>query len=496
MNHILILACDVGSSGVKTTLVKSDGTVFASKTVSYPTFSSQPGWSEQNPEHWWEGFCKSAKFLFEKYPEAASQVSAIGVSGHMIGCLPVNDKGEPLCNAMIHSDMRSVKQSARVEALIGKRKVYEITGNILEPRSPVCKILWLKENREDIYNKTYRFLQSKDYISGKLTGNFDTTDYSDASHGQIINITTKKYAEFLPELGIDISKLPQIYKGIDKAGNLTDEAAAILGLKAGIPVAVGAGDGPCANIGAGVVMPGEIYACIGTTAWIASVNTQPVFDVENRLFNYTSADGENCCVVGTVQAAGKSVQWIADLFKEKDYKKFDQMVETVEPGSNGLVFLPYLEGERSPVFDSKAKSIFYGLNPLHRKQHFMRATMEGVSMALRQIADVFRENMEVNEIRVIGGGAKSMTWKKMLASIGQFDVLDINASSEDGTSLGSAIIGGVAAGIFTSIKDGVKSIKTVGRVSFDADEGKKYENAYKTYVKLYPALKPVFHDEN
>lgn len=492
MSQTLILACDVGTSGVKTTLVRSDGTVFASKTSSYPTYSPQPGWSEQNPDHWWEGFCKSAKYLFENHPEAAEQVAAIGVSGHMIGCLPVNDKGEPLCHALIHSDMRSSSQSDKVAALVGKRKVYEITGNILESRSPVCKILWLKENRQDIYNKTHRFLQSKDYISGKLTGNFDATDYSDASHGQFINISTRKYDDYLLEVGIDRSKLPQLYRGIDKAGTLTEESAAVLGLKAGIPVAVGAGDGACANVGAGVVMPGDVYACIGTTAWIACVDTKPVFDPENRLFNYTSADGVNCCVVGTVQSAGKTIQWITELFEEKDLKKFDKMVESVEPGCTGLVFLPYLEGERSPVFDSKAKGVFFGVNPLHRKEHFMRASMEGVSMALRQVADVFRENMELKELRVIGGGAKSTTWKNMLAHIGLFDILDINVSGEDGTSLGSAIIGGVAAGIFTSIEDGVKSIKTTGRLSFDSDEAKNYDSAYSTYLKLYPALKKVF----
>jgi len=307
MRDPVILAHDIGTSGTKSALVRPDGVIAASQTSAHRTHFPRPGWAEQQPADWWEGVCRNTRVLAASRPELRGHIAGIGVSGHMLGCLPVDSEGNALRPCMIHSDCRAAGSCEIVRDRIGRDAIYELTGNILDPRSSLCKVLWVKLNEPHVYERTARFLQSKDYIVGRMTGSCDSTDYSDASHAQWLDIRAKSYAvDVFVELGIGLSKFPALHCSTDVVGKLSREAAQALDLPAGIPVVAGGGDGSCASAGAGAVNIGDTYCCLGTTAWIAATSAEPLIDRQRRLFNVIALDGENNGVFGTVQAAGRS----------------------------------------------------------------------------------------------------------------------------------------------------------------------------------------------
>lgn len=493
MADTYILAHDIGTSGVKTSIIKHDGTVLGSQTHSHSTLAAAPGMAEQNAEDWWTGVCRNTRTLIELNPGIENKIAVIGVSGIMLGCLPVDSKGKALGKCLIHSDSRARLQHERLIQAFDARELYGITGNIADPKSSLCKVMWIKDHEPWIYKNTARFLQSKDYITACLTGNIDITDYSDASHTQLMDIAGKKYAEgIMSFLELDRSKFPEIYKSTDIVGKLTKDSAKLLGLPDGIPVIAGGGDGACANAGAGVTVPGETYCCLGTTAWIARISERPVIDPGQRIFNILALDGDNYGVFGTIQAACKSVQWIMGVFGEKDPKEYDRTAELAPAGCEGMIYLPYIDGERSPVFDANARGVFYGMSSVHEKKHFMRAGLEGVAYALRNVLDIFRETADVELMRIIGGGAGSRFWRKIISDICSIDIESTGISSEYATSMGVAAAASVAAGIFPSISEAVSGIGISDRICPDKAIAPFYNRMYEVYAKLYPALKMAF----
>jgi xylulokinase len=394
---------------------------------------------------------------------------------------------------MIHSDSRATGPCQTVRKRIGRDAIYEVTGNILEPRSSLCKVLWVKSNEPEVYARAARFLQSKDYIVGRLTGCYDSTDYSDASHAQWLDIRAKSYiTEVFVELGIDSRKFPALYRSTDVVGKLTQEAAQALDLPAGVPVVAGGGDGSCASAGAGAVNIGDTYCCLGTTAWIASTTAEPVIDKQRRLFNVLALDGKHNGVFGTVQAAGRSVDWAMDLLGETDFGRFDDLLARVPPGSEGLIFLPYLEGERSPIFDPHARGVFFGLAPVHRREHLLRATVEGVCFALRSVLEVMRESFDLPALRLIGGGGQSTLWQQLLASVCDVAIQTLWTRAADATSLGAAFAAGVGVGLFDGLPQAAQTIEVMEERLADAALAKRYDTYFRVYRSLYPQLKPVF----
>ncbi len=493
MDNALIIAYDIGTSGTKTSIVSTDGTVLYSATTAHKTFFPQSAWAEQEPEDWWDGVCSNTNMLIEKHPEIRKQIAVIGVSGHMLGCLPVDSGGNALCRSVIHSDTRASEQFDIINRQIGVEKIYRVTGNILDPHSSLCKILWIKKNRPEVYRQAARFLQAKDFLVSRLTGNIDTTDFSDASHAQLIDIHKKDYdRSIFEELGLDSAKFPALHRGTDVVGNLNSKSALALNLPEGIPVIAGGGDGACANVGAGVVKPGDIYCCLGTTAWIAYNSVFPIIDSSRRIFNIMSVDGETCGVFGTMQSAGRSMQWAMDLLNEKNVKEFDKAVASINAGSGGLVFLPYLEGERSPIFDTNARGVFFGIAPMHDKRYFMRAVLEGVAMALRSILEVFRETSALPSMRIIGGGAKSDIWLKIIADACDIILQTTTVPASDATSLGVAVAAGVGVGLFPSIEEGTKQICIKEERFPEKLLTDEYNKVYRIYTSLYTQLKPVY----
>ncbi|MCX7015917.1 MAG: FGGY-family carbohydrate kinase [Candidatus Sumerlaeota bacterium] len=488
-----LLAHDIGTSAVKTALVRRDGAIEDSQSRPIATHAPKPGWAEQDPWDWWRGVCGNTKALLERRPEAGRAIAAIGVSGHMLGCLPVDRAGEPLLPAMIHSDGRAARECDQVRERFGDEALYRITGCVLDPRSPLCKALWVRRHAPEEYARTAFFLQSKDFVVGRLTGGFDTTDFSDASHAQLLDIRNRAYAVgILQEVGLDPRKLPAIHKSTDVVGRLTDSSAQALGLPSGIPVVAGGGDGSCATVGAGAVQPGDAYCCIGTTAWLARTREQPFLDEQRRVFNILSLDGETCGVFGTIQAAGRSLQWVLNLFGA-DYDALTEACARAEPGCQGLIFLPYLDGERSPIWDPRANGAFVGLLPLHERCHLIRAVQEGVCYALRSVLDALRESDDdLAVLRLIGGGAQSEAMRRILADVCNVRLHTVSTQAADATSVGAAIAAGVGVGMFASIPEGVRGITVVEETRPEPEGVERYSRPYSIYRALYPALRPVY----
>ena len=409
--HSTLLAFDIGTSGLKASLVDENLNIIRNVTTTYPTHHYPDGGCEQEAADWWMSAVRAMMMLRELAPEYVKRVDAIGVSGHMLGCLPMDSEGQTLRPAMIHADTRALAISNALRARYGRDYFYEICGNVLSPASTLCKTLWLKEHEPELYARTVRILQSKDYLVYRLTGHMDTTDMSDASHGLLMNLRTRQYdLDMFRNVGVDAEKFPEIRTSCELAGYLSEEAAGCLGLRAGIPVSVGGGDGACANIGAG-----------------------------------------------------------------------------------GLIYLPYLEGERSPVFDAQAQGVFFGMNTTHKREHFLRAVLEGTACGLSQILDVMRERQEIHDLRIIGGGAKSKLWKQILADVCNVTFHDVSTFSDSATSLGAAAAAGVAIGLFRDLPEACSHIRMSGDIEPDPAVQPVYALIKKRYAMLYPSLKEAFH---
>lgn len=490
----IILAFDIGTSGLKASLVDDQLNIIRNVTTTYPTRHYPDGGCEQEAADWWMSAVRAMMMLRELAPEYVKRVDAIGISGHMLGCLPMDRDGQTLRPAMIHADTRALTISNELRARFGRDYFYEISGNVLSPVSTLCKTLWLKQNEPELYARTYRILQSKDYLVYRLTGSMETTDMSDASHGLLMNLQTRQYdTEMFRNTGLDLDKFPQIHTSCELAGPLSDEAAGCLGLRAGIPVAVGGGDGACANVGAGVAQAGEFYLSLGTTAWIAGQMDTPFLDPLHRVFHIYTLDGHGCNVFGTEQCAGRSVSWAMELFDVASARAFDSLAASAPAGSDGLVYLPYLEGERSPVFDAQAEGVFFGIHTTHRREHFLRAVLEGTACGLGQILDVMRERQDIRELRIIGGGAKSKLWKQILADVCDVALHDVSTFSDSATSLGAAAAAGVAIGLFRDLPEACSHIRLSSDILPDAQTKAAYALSKKRYAMLYPSLREAFH---
>ena len=493
MKDACILTSDIGTSSVKTALFDLDGKTLATASQAYTTRHERPGWSDQSAADWWQGYQKSVRSIVAQQPDRSRQIAVIGVSGQMLGCLPVDSEGEPLYPSPIHADLRAAAEADQIADLIGREHIYRLTGNILDARSSLAKLLWFKNQQPDIYREAYRFLQAKDFVVSKLTGQLDSTDYSDAVHAQWLDLERRCYlTDVLQTLGLAARRLPAVHKGSAPVGRLAATSANLLGLTAGIPVVAGAGDGACAAVGAGAGRPGDVHACRGTTAWICGIRKKPVFDPGQRLFNLISSDGDAYGVFGTTQNAGHAVRWAMRLFTDADETTFDRLAGQVPPGSEGLVFLPYLDGERTPVFDADARGIFFGVGSRHDARHFRRSVLEGVALAFASIVAIFREADPVSRIRLIGGGARSELWRGMIASACQVDLECMATPSDEATALGMALTAGCGVGLNNDLGNAQQIVKSKSIEQPDKGLVAVYSRIYPLYAKLYEANKALF----
>jgi xylulokinase len=499
----LILAHDLGTTGNKATLFEENGHLIASEFFGYETFFPDSLSVEQNPEDYWEAVTVSTQRLLDKSGYSREDVAVVSFSGQMMGALPVDANGKPLYRILIWADRRGVKEVQWVSERFDENQIYRITGHRLSPNYSLAKILWLKNNHPDVYHQAKYFLMAKDYVVYKLTGHF-ASDYSDASGTNLFDLINESWSEeILDKVKIDPAKLPPLYSSTEVVGEITPEAARESGLLSGTPVVIGGGDGPCAAAGAGVVREGQAYNYLGSSSWIAIATNTPFYDKEKRNFTFHHLIRGLYMPAGTMQAAGGSYQWCRDTLCEREKKialelglsPYDLMnleANKVPTGAESLLFLPYLLGERAPWWNPHARGTFVGLTARHNKSHLIRAVLEGVSFNLRIILDAFREQgVNIENMRIIGGGARGSFWAQILANMYNMEVLR-PIYLEEATSLGAAIAGGVGVGIFHDLEVAENLIDIRDCYHPIPEDVETYNRLYPVFIQAYRSLVDVF----
>ena len=464
-----LIGIDVGTSGTKTALFDTDGNIIRSETVEYPMSQPKSGWAEQNPEDWWNAVQTTLQAV------GLENVAGIGLSGQMHGLVMLDADGEVIRPAILWCDQRNAAECEELTELIGASKLIEITANPALTGFTASKILWVKKHEPENFKRCRHILLPKDYIRYKLTGKF-ATDVSDASGTQLLDVPKRCWsAKILEKLEIDSALMPKVY-----------ESAEITGYYRGIPVAAGGGDNACSAVGCGVVHEGNAFTTIGTSGVVYAHTNKPVIDLHGRVHTFCCAVPGKWHVMGVTQAAGLSLNWFREQFaKELSYPEMDQQAASVSHGAEGLFYLPYLMGERTPHLDPDARGVFFGISARHERRHFIRAVMEGVAFSLRDCLEVLKEmKIPVQDMLAVGGGAKSKFWCKILSDVYQVPIRLLKLS--EGAAFGAAILAGTAAGVYTSVEDACdRLIREVSVVEPELN----YEKMYDIYRELYHSLK-------
>ncbi len=495
-----LLAHDLGTSGNKATLFTVEGRLAKSVTAPYGTRYFNNNWAEQEPEEWWKAVVESTRAVAQGIDP--HEVAAVCFSGQMMGCLCVDREGRPLRPHILYCDQRAVREAERLAEKVGPREVYRITGHRASASYSLAKLMWVKEHEPDLYARTHRMLHAKDWLNYRLTGVM-ATEYSDASGTNALDLAARCWsAPIVDAAGIDGEKLPRLAASTDVIGELTASAAAALGLAAGTPVVAGGGDGVCAGVGVGSVKPGITYNYLGSSSWIATTSESPIYDEAMRTFVWAHAVPGFVHPCGTMQTAGSSYAWLKNqvctlekaLGGEAGLNPYELMngeAEKSPPGANGLVFLPYLLGERTPWWNPDAKGALLGLTLEHTRSDVIRAVLEGITLNLSIILDIFRERLPIGEITVIGGGAKGRAWRRIMADVYQAEILKPDYL-EEATSMGAAIIGGVGCGVFAGFDVAGRFISVADRTRPDAGRAALYRQAKELLIDSYRALEPLF----
>jgi len=477
----LILAHDLGTTGNKATLFDNDGNHIGSAFAGYETNYPQLNWAEQNPTAWWQAVTETTQQLLTESHADPSTIAAVGFSGQMMGCVPVNSQGEALRSCIIWADQRAQAQAETMAQHCGDDLIYDNTGHRPSAAYSASKILWLRDEQPTIYEQTACFLQPKDYIIQQLTDQF-VTDYSDASGTTLFDLVQRRWHPAILEgIGLSIEQLPTLHPANTIVGEVTTRAAEATGLAAGTPVVVGGGDGSCATVGAGVIEPGGAYCNIGSSAWISMSSAQPILDPQRRTFTFHHLHPDYYCPTGTMQTAGGARDWVWRLFADQN-NELDAAAAQIAPGSTGLLFLPYLMGERSPHWNPLARGTFVGLSMSHGKAEMARATLEGVAFNLRLILDTIRAQVpNIEAMRLIGGGSRGTLWQQILADCFNLPI-HVLALQGDATSWGAAVAAGVAVGLYD------------WPIAAQRTEVIKVVDPNPTHVALYNELSGVFQD--
>lgn len=498
-----LLAYDIGTTGNKASLFDVQGQLLANSYDEYGTDYGDGNRAEQDPGDWWTAVCDSTKKLLAETGVDPKGIAAVSFSGHMMACLPVDESGTPLRSCIIWSDNRSVDQAQHLVDEVGAEEGYRITGHQLLPCYSAAKIMWVRDNQPEIFEKTHKFIHVKDYIALRLTGVF-ATDYSDACGMNLYDLEKHCWSEeLLKASGIPVEKLPDVHASSDVIGEVTPQAAAETGLAPGTPVVIGGGDGPCAGVGSGVIAEGLAYNYFGSAAWIGIASDSPVYDPQMRTFNFIHLDENLYMPVGASNNGGYSYQCFRDAVWESEMKTAEQQSQNVfdsmetraresEPGANKLVYLPFIRGERCPYTNPNARGAFVGLTPNHTKGDMTRAVLEGVAFNQRIILEALQQQgAAVKEMWVIGGGAKSELWRQIMADIYGTPIVRPKLLQE-ANSLGAAIAAGVGVGVFDSFSAAKGMVEEVSRQQPNPAAAEVYQRIEPVFKQAYEQLVPVF----
>jgi xylulokinase len=497
-----IISHDLGTTGNKATLYDPEGKLVAFAFAAYGVDYDHPGWAEQNPNDWWQAVCDSTRQLLLEARVSKSDIAAVSFSGQMMGCVLLDQRARPVRQAIIWADQRATAQAERVGQGISKDAVYRITGHRLSAAYSLAKALWLKDH-DPAFAQAHKIVQAKDALIARLTGRF-VSDHSDASGTNLYDLHQRGWSEAILQASeLDVSLWPEILESSEVAGGVLPSIAEEVGLQAGTPVVVGGGDGMCAAAGAGVVRQGRAYNYVGSSSWIALATSQPVLDPTQRTFCWAHMVPGMYSPCGTMQMAGGSYQWARDQLAsievkaagEQNISAYELMNATAAGspvGAKGLVFLPYLLGERSPRWNPHARGALVGLTVRHRRADIIRAVLEGITFNLGVILQAFSaQGVSADSMRVIGGGAKGRFWNQMMADIYGLPVHRL-AILEEATSMGAALAGGIGVGLYKDWSMSEQMNAVVEVLEPDPQAEAKYAKLGPIWDAAYSALEPIF----
>lgn len=488
MNYFI--GADVGTSGTKSVLFDEKGNIIADAYREYPMYQPENGWAEQDAFDWKNAVFATLKELSTKVNPA--DIKGVGVSGQMHGLVMLDENNELLDRSLIWCDQRTGKQVDDVCNIIGRDKYIKLTFNAPNTSFTLFKLLWIKENKPEVYSKIRKVLLPKDYINYCLTGNF-VTDVSDAGGTGYFSVENRDWCdEILDEFEIDKSVLPDIHESCESVGTLTDEASHFTGLPKDTVVAAGAGDQAAAALGNGILSEGDMSISMGTSGVVFSAVKSPVYDKMGRIHTFCHAVPEMYHVMGVTQGCGLSLSWFRHSFAENmSYRELDKKASVVS--SEGIVFLPYLMGERTPHLDPDCRGSFTGLSAGHTAVNLYRAVLEGVCFSLKDCYEIIKSlGLRAENIGVCGGGANSELWLKILADILGVEIRK-NDNSESGAR-GVAILSAVASGVYDSVAAASEKMNcaVLTDVKVDSEKNKEYDSSYKIYRALYSSIKNAY----
>jgi len=498
-----LLGIDIGTTGTRSLVINEDGSIIGSAVKEYPLYTPKPGWAEQEPEDWYDATIQTIKEVLEKNEIKGSDIKAIGLSGQMHGSVFLDKNNEVIRPAILWCDQRTEPQCQEIYNIFGYENFIKLSYNKALPGFTSPKILWLRENESENYKKVYKILLPKDYVRFMISGVY-ATEVSDAAGMLLMDIKNRVWSnEILNGLEIDKNFLAELYESYEISSRVNEKTAKLTGLLAGTPIAGGGGDNAAGNVGSGIIRQGIISDSIGTSGVVFAHSDSPVYDPEGRLHSFCHAVPGKWHLMGVTLSAAGSQKWYYDTFGPsksimqerpdlKKYKLLDAQAEKVSAGSNGLIFLPYLSGERSPHGDAYARGVFFGISYVHGQDHFVRSIMEGVAFSQLDCLNLMRSlGINSDKIVLIGGGSRSKIWREIICDI--FETPLITLKNEEGPAFGAALLGGVGCGLYKSVEEAVgKTVRQADEIKPNSGNFPIYRKTYDIYRSLYKDLKDDF----
>ena len=498
-----LIGIDVGTSGTKTLLCNDGGEILATAMTEYPSYQPKPLWSEQDPEDWWQATIKSVRKVLRKAKVKGSDVQGIGLSGQMHGAVFLDKDNKVLRRAILWNDGRTAAECAAITQKVGKRRLLRTACNPALTGFTAPKILWVRRHEPRIFERTRKILLPKDYVRFRMSGEY-ATEVSDASGTLLLDVPKRRWSRtILSALELDTDLLPRCYESEEVSSQVSAAPARALGVPAGTPIVGGGGDQAAGAVGNGIVRYGAISATLGTSGVVFAFSNKVQTDPLGRAHTFCHAVKGKWHVMGVVLSAGGSFQWYRNTLghaecaeaRKRGCDPYDILCEEARQapaGSEGLIFLPYLTGERTPHADPHAKGAWIGLTTRHGRPHLIRSLLEGVTFAMRDSLEIIREmGIPIKEIRVSGGGARSRFWRRMQADVYGRPVRTINAA--EGPAFGVALLAAVGTGAFKTIREAcVATIKVTSTTRQNARTVKVYQKQYAEFRRLYPPLKREF----
>ncbi len=485
----MFLGVDVGTGGTRAILVDREGRVVASESAEHaPMQSAQIGWAEQDPDDWWRAAQIAIRGVMKWLVDAGQAVESVGLTGQMHGCVMLDGDGKVLRPALIWCDQRTKPQCDWLTETIGYERLIELTCNPALPNFTLTKLLWVREHQPEIFSKIRHVLCPKDYVRFRLTGDY-AMDMQEASGTLLLDVTHRRWSTEVAEAaGIPLAWLPRLFEGPDVCARITDEAQGLTGITAGTPVVAGSGDQGAGAVGMGILESGSVSATIGTSGVVFAATSVPTKDPKGRLHTFCHAAPDTWHVMGVTNGAGLSLRYVRDtLAPDKTYDDLTALAAAVPAGSDGMFWLPYLFGERTPHLDPAARAAFIGISASHTLGHFVRAVLEGVAFSLKDTFTLFGElGIPVDKIRLGGGGARGPLWRQIQADVYNHPVELLEA--EEGGAFGAALLAGTGVNAWPSVQAACAATIRVASV-IQPNNGAVMQKAYPRYRRLYPALR-------